>query len=136
MNKPTANSVAPLGSAGPALVRQSHANVAAHSAHQRSARQTNRNGFRQRIPMSPANMSPRNNHSKRYLFRFLLPRQYRKIGTGDEMTLSTAQNKKKTVIPSPFTDPDAEASATTTDNAVDNANESTESCQRKIFQCS
>ncbi len=52
------------------------------------------------------------------------------------MTLSTAQNKKKTVIPSPFIDPDAEASATTRDNAVDNANERTESCQTKIFLCS
>jgi hypothetical protein len=53
------------------------------------------------------------------------------------MTLSAVQNRKKTIIPSFFNDdPDADASATTTEKAVDNANERTESCQTKIFPCS
>ena len=53
------------------------------------------------------------------------------------MTLSAAQHKKKTIMPSFFNDdPDADASATTTEKAVDNANERTESCQTKILLCS
>src|SRR5579863_3621264 len=89
-------SVALLGQAGSTPVRHSHANLARHITIHKRTKPRNRNGSCQRLQTIPTNAMPRNSHVTWCLSRFLLRFQYRKMGTGEEMTVPIAQNMKKT----------------------------------------
>src|ERR1700690_524858 len=115
-------SVAVLGPAGSTAVCHAHANFTRHITIHKRIKPRNRNGSCQRLQTMPTNTIPRNSHMDWCPAWPLLRRQYRKMGTGEEMTVPMAQNMSK-----------APTSTPPFSKKMQKAKETIEACQTSIF---